>query len=721
MKQRLAKSRVLADGRYRLTIEGLSPHPVPLPRKLALASLPFWNVRKRMRTGEGAALHGLRSVRASLLPWGEGQDEGEIPSIFACPSKDCAVSRIPSVSVTFEPGARSVRVPVGSTLLFAAWQSGIAIKSVCGGGGKCGTCLVVLREREATSRALSGITPQELELLPADAEGRSFRLACMTHVHGDVAVHIPSESEAAETPPRKPYTVSNIAPKPVVSRVTLDIAGPYNEPVRPLSARIGEALAQVRHEPLPALSPDVLADFSVLPHFDTVPKVTAAVHVGQGRHSIAAWRSAAGFTARRSTSARLPLSYSCAISKPAEIRAVRTASNRQAAYGEDVISRMTHIQRDPAMLIELQSLLVKGINEMIAGAAREASIDPDDILDVVAAGNPAMQHILLGVNPEPLGRGPYMPLWSGGSDVEARSIGLDLPRGVRLYVFPMASGYIGGDTVAATLTRDAAFYRGTKLLVDIGTNGEVVLAKDGVLTATSCATGPVYEGAHIRCGMRAAPGAIERVWVEPDGALRWSAIPPRGGAEEMRPIGLCGSGVISGVAALVNAGIIGTDGAFNSSHPAVRRGATPNQTELVLVPGHESGTQRDIVITQTDVRNVQLGKAALRAGIDILLREQKAAHVDCIYLAGAFGNHLDPADILNIGMVPPVPVASVQTIGNAAGDGARMALFNSKHRRRAERLAGRLRVIELSNRPDFQDTFVECTELAPLPLLQLNQ
>ena len=629
------------------------------------------------------------------------------------------MSRIPSVSVTFEPGARSVRVPEGSTLLFAARQSGIAIKSVCGGGGKCGTCLVELREREATSRALSGITRQELELLPADAEGRSFRLACMTHVHGDVAVHIPSESEAAETPPRKPYTVSNIAPKPVVSRVALDIAGPYDEPVRPLAARIGEALAQVRHEPLPAPSPDVLADFSVLPHFDTVPKVTAAVHSGRGVIQLRPGIRRGLYGAALDIGTTSLVLFLCDL-ETAEIRAVRTASNRQAAYGEDVISRMTHIQRDPAMLKELQSLLVGGINDLLAGAAGEAGIDPDDILDVVAAGNPAMQHILLGVNPEPLGRGPYMALWSGGSDVEAKSIGLAVLSGVRLYVFPMASGYIGGDTVSAVLTRDASFYRGTKLLVDVGTNGEVVLAKDGVLTAASCATGPVYEGAHIRCGMRAAPGAIERVWVEPDGSLRWSAIPQRGG-QAVRPAGLCGSGVISGVAALMNAGILGSDGAFNRAHPAVRLGVTPSQTELVLVPGSESGTQRNIVITQADVRNVQLGKAALRAGIDILLQEQGAEKLDCIYLAGAFGNHLDPGDILSIGMVPPVSVASVRTIGNAAGDGARMALFNLKHRRRAERLARRLRVVELSNRADFQDTFIDCTELAPLPLARDNE
>jgi uncharacterized 2Fe-2S/4Fe-4S cluster protein (DUF4445 family) len=309
-----------------------------------------------------------------------------------------------------------------------------------------------------------------------------------------------------------------------------------------------------------------------------------------------------------------------------------------------------------------------------------------------------------------------MSLWSEGADEEAASIGLQIAPGGRLYVFPMASGYIGGDTISAVLTRNRDFYRGAHLLVDIGTNGEVVLSKDGVLTATSCATGPVYEGAHIRCGMRAAPGAIERVWVDASGALRSSTIPHRD-RQDVRPLGICGSGIISGVAALVAAGILRPDGGFVREHPAVRINSDTKAAELVLVEAPHTQTQRDIVITQSDVRNVQLGKAALRAGIEILLRAQKVARLDHIYLAGAFGNHLDPADILAIGLIPPISVNQVQSIGNAAGDGARMALFNRTHRRRAQRLADDLEVIELSNRREFQDTFIECTELSPQPVI----
>jgi uncharacterized 2Fe-2S/4Fe-4S cluster protein (DUF4445 family) len=312
-----------------------------------------------------------------------------------------------------------------------------------------------------------------------------------------------------------------------------------------------------------------------------------------------------------------------------------------------------------------------------------------------------MQHILLGVSPEPLGRAPYLPVLAEAAEVEAAQLGLRmLPRG-RVFVFPSIAGYIGGDTLAALLTRGSEFYRGTHLLVDIGTNGEVVLAHNGELLATSCATGPVYEGAHIRCGVRAAPGAIERVWVEDGGRVRWAAIRESGGKPDPRPVGLCGSGVISSVAAFVGSGLVGEDGSLGK--------------EIVIVPAPYTRTGRDIVLTQQDIRSVQLGKSALRAGIEILLAERGIVDIDRIDFAGTFGNHLEPEDILKIGLVPPTPVERIRSIGNAAGDGARMALFNRNHRRRVAMLARRVRVVELSMRADFQDLFVTHTALAPSP------
>jgi len=618
------------------------------------------------------------------------------------------------ISITFLPDLRQTQVAAGDPLLLAALKSGVGIKSVCGGRGKCGSCLVNVES--AAAGALRPASEEEIALLPRAEEGRNYRLACMAEVHGEVSVSIPPESQALKSPPRKPYTVTRIALAPTVKRVALEVEGAYAEPLRPLAGRIADALARAGQDRA-ELPPAALAEFSRELDFDAATEVSATLErrrvlqLTRGRP-----RPLFGLAVDIGTTSLVV--FLCNLER-GDIAAVRTASNPQSAYGEDVISRMTHIYNDVAMLPVLQKLLVDEINRMVADAAQEAGVALADIADAVVVGNPTMQHILLGINPAPLGRGPYLPVLSAGVEVEAASLGLAMMPRSPVFVLPMPAGYIGGDTLSAVLTRGPEFYRGNNLLVDIGTNGEVVLARDGVLTATSCATGPVYEGAHIACGVRAAPGAIERVWIEPGGAIRWAAIPEEG-ERDRRPVGLCGSGVISAVTSLVGAGLVGSDGAFAppESHPRLRRGELTGAPEAVLVPGIATRTGRDLVFTQQDVRSVQLGKAALRAGIEILLREQGVTELDHIYLAGTFGNHLEPRDIVAIGMVPPIPVARIESIGNAAGDGARMALFNRRDRRRARRLAQAMRIVELSNRADFQDLFVACTELSAAPAPQ---
>jgi uncharacterized 2Fe-2S/4Fe-4S cluster protein (DUF4445 family) len=572
---------------------------------------------------------------------------------------------------------------------------------------------------DAAATAADALTPlsdAERALLPADAQGHDYRLACLCDVRGDVAIAVPPESQAVRSAPRKPYTVTRVAARPIVARVTVEMEAARMAAPSSLAERVCRGVARAAQVRKPDLPVAVMAEYSLRSGFDAAREATATLfrdrHVIQlrpgRRHGLYGVAIDVGTTS--------VVVFLCDLAR-GDIVAMRTAGNPQAIYGEDVISRMTHVQKDPAALATMRRMLVDELNRLIAETAAEGGVDPDDIVDAVAVGNPTMQHILLGLNPEPLGRGPYLPVWSDGVEVEARELGLAIVPHARVFIFPMVSGYIGGDTLAALLTRDAEFYRGNQLLVDVGTNGEVVLARDGELTATSCATGPVYEGAHIRCGVRAAPGAIERVWVEPGGRIRWSAIRAADGGGDPRPVGLCGSGVISSVAAFVAAGLLGPDGALAppDRHPQVRAGDSGRADEVLLVAPPFSRTGRDIVLTQKDVRNVQLGKSALRAGIEILLAECGVQRLDRILLAGTFGNHLEPDDILRIGLVPPIPVERVRSIGNAAGDGARMALFNRSHRRRVATLARRLRVLELSGRADFQELFVTHTALAPEP------
>jgi uncharacterized 2Fe-2S/4Fe-4S cluster protein (DUF4445 family) len=618
--------------------------------------------------------------------------------------------------VTFLPDSRTVDVRGGERLLTAAWKAGVGIKSVCGGHGKCGSCLVEVDAATTAADALTPVTVSERDLLPAPAAPRGYRLACLCDVRGDVTLSVPPESQAVRNAPRKPYTVTDVAPRPIVSRVCVEVAGAYESPQRPLSERIGASIAQALGRRSVELPVGVIADYSTRAGFDAAREATATVYGERRVLALQTGRVDALYGVAIDIGTTSIVAFLCDLAH-GRIASMRTAGNPQAIYGEDVISRMTHIQQDVATLAEMRKLLVEELNRMIDDAAQEAGVALADIVDAVVVGNPTMQHILLGVNPEPLGRGPYLPVWADGAEVSASEIGLAVLPRAHVFVFPSIAGYIGGDTLAALLTRGAEFYRGTQLLIDVGTNGEVVLAHDGELVATSCATGPVYEGAHIRCGVRAVPGAIERVWVDAAGKIKSAAIKEADGKGDPRPVGLCGSGVISSVAAFVGSGLVGEDGALAETgrHPRLRGNAHGRAQEIVLVTAPFSRTGREIVLTQQDVRSVQLGKSALRAGIEILLAERGIIGIDRIHLAGTFGNHLEPEDILRIGLVPPVPVERVRSIGNAAGDGARMALFNRSYRRRATLLARRLTVLELSTRDDFQDLFVAHTALAARP------
>jgi uncharacterized 2Fe-2S/4Fe-4S cluster protein (DUF4445 family) len=617
--------------------------------------------------------------------------------------------------ITFLPHERTVEVRAGETALAAAWKAGVGIKSVCGGRGTCGSCLVTLASAERS--AVNPPTPLERERLPPEGDDRHYRLACQCEVKGWVTLSVPPESEAIKSAPRKPFTHLPIAARPLASRLTIEPESANAPPPRALAERIGQAAMRASGKRRVALAADVLADFSREPGFDGQAVVTATLHRERTIIQLRPGRHERLYGLAIDVGTTSIVAFLCDLNQGA-ILASRAAANPQAMFGEDVISRMTHIQKDIAALAAMRRALFEELNRLTAEMAAEMGVDGRDIVDAVLVGNPTMQHIVLGISPEPLGRGPYLPVWSEGVEIEAQALGLAMAPRARLFVFPMLSGYIGGDILAAVLTRGRDFYRGTQLLVDVGTNGEVVLAHDGALMATSCATGPVYEGAHIRCGVRAQPGAIERVWVEADGTLRLATIPDPNRDREPRPIGLCGSGVISSVAALVAADLITPEGSLAEPgrHPALRAGAHGRTDEIVLAPASRSQTGRDIVLTQKDVRGVQLGKSSLRSGIEILMGVCGAAKIDRIHLAGTFGNHLEPEDILRIGLVPSVPVERIHSIGNAAGDGARLALFNRHQRQRALALARRMTVLELSGRADFHELFITHTELAPEPL-----
>lgn len=388
--------------------------------------------------------------------------------------------------------------------------------------------------------------------------------------------------------------------------------------------------------------------------------------------------------------------------------------NPQALYGDDVMSRIGWIGPSANRLRRLQQMVVRGIEWGIKELFAHSGADPAELIRMSVVGNPAMIHIFLGVNPAPLGISPYRPAFSEARRTTASSLGFDLPD-VPVHTLNQISGFIGGDILAATLATELDNEPVGTLLIDLGTNGELVLKGRNTFFAASCATGPVFEGAALSCGMQALPGAIDRVVLDrPDGVPDCRVIRQN---EDVAPAGLCGSGVISAVAALIRTGLVDTSGLLKTSPSARLQYPSASGRKYVLVPAGESATGRDISISQKDIRAVQLGKAALITGIEFLLRAAGLTRPEKILIAGAFGSNLDAGDMLTLGMLPFVEPERIRVTGNAAGAGAIMVLCDEEYLAQTRNLAAEISVIELAADADFQKAFVQRLSF-PDPALQ---
>lgn len=367
------------------------------------------------------------------------------------------------------------------------------------------------------------------------------------------------------------------------------------------------------------------------------------------------------------------------------------AMNPQIAFGEDVISRILHAGQSDSAAGELQGILVEALNHLLEEMCAEAQVSTERVLDAVLVGNTVMHHLAAGLPVEGLGRAPFSPATREALSLPAAGLGLALGPGAQVYLPPVIAGYIGADHLSMLLACGAGEAGGNLIALDIGTNTEISLAAGGRITCCSCASGPAFEGAHIQEGMRAAPGAIERArWS--DGRVLWQTI------DDRPPVGLCGSGILDAVAALLDGGLAGPSGAL-----------TGGGSGFVLVPAAETGHGRDIMVTRKDVHEIQLAKSAIRAGIETLLGEVGlgTGQIDEFVVAGAFGTYLDLRSALRTGMFPPLPLERFRQVGNAAGVGAREMLVSLERRRQAEALAARIGYVELSTHPAFTSLFMK--------------
>ena len=398
--------------------------------------------------------------------------------------------------------------------------------------------------------------------------------------------------------------------------------------------------------------------------------------------------------------------YLCDRQKAA-VTASMSVRNPQAVFGDDVMSRISAARSDSDSLTRMQRLVIQSLDWAAENICKAAQVKPDEVQNLVAVGNTTMIHLLLGENPSSIGIYPYRPNFVESRQQSAKTLGFEFNPGAIVTTMPLITGFIGSDIVAAALAAELDTRETGTLLVDVGTNGEIMAAAPGGLAATSCATGPAFEGAAIRHGMQALSGAIDAVRIDPKSGRVDCRLIQHRPYQPKQPAGICGSGVISVVAAMLKAGWLQTSGAFDRNTIPKRLLTEDNgEAALLLVPAEESESGRPITLTQKDVRAVQLAKGALRAGIELLDRKLGINHPQHLLLAGAFGSTIDIADALAIGMFPPIPEQSVAVIGNAAGAGAILAVFEKPIIEKAQKICHQTEVFELAEQPDFQETFV---------------
>lgn len=602
--------------------------------------------------------------------------------------------------VSFHPPGRGKLIDGDKTLQEAAAELGIGIESLCGGKQKCGKCKVVV---EKGAKNLSIPEESERKLLTKKEIKAKYRLSCAAQIKGQVSVSIPEESRSREQVILEGGVAAPVKLDPVVRKYYVELekatlANPQSD-----FERLADGLKRAHGLKRLTIDHSVLRELPDRMRSGEW-KVTATVRDEKEIIKIEPDYVEKLYGMAFDIGTTTVVGYLMDL-RNGTVIAIDSIMNPQASYGEDVMSRIAHAMKRKSGLEKMNKSIVDGLNRIIKSATAKAGIEPTDIAEAVAVGNTAMHHIFLNISPRYLGVSPFPPSIRGAHDVKAREIGLKTNKAAYIHTLPNVAGFVGADNVGVLIASEPYSKSGATLTIDVGTNGEIVLCKNKRMMVASCATGPALEGAHIKHGMRAKPGAIEHLKIDPKTRrVRYQVI------GNVRPTGICGSGVIDAVAGLFKAGVLQKSGRFDQAKTdRLRKGR--HGYEFVIASKNETAIRGDIVITQKDVSEIQLAKAALYAGAKILMKRANVAKIDRIFLAGAFGSHIDPASSMAIGMFPKCPLKNIRTIGNAAGDGARIALINAGKRAEAEKIARKIRYIELTVDPDFETEFVNAMHL----------
>lgn len=624
-----------------------------------------------------------------------------------------------SFHIIFQPSGRRGLVEEGKTLLDASRELGVDIEAPCGGAKVCGKCKVKIEEGyfekfalDSQMSHLSPLTEEEKRMLRDEEIGDHYRLACCTRILGDILVFVPEESRGAKQVVLETGADRFFRLNPAVKKYYVELDPPTLADHRDDIIRLKKALG----EKYPALNQELAIDYQALrslPDILREGKWKATVTLWQDREIIALEpglaENAYGIAIDIGTTTLA--AYLCDLTT-GEVLARDSMMNPQVRYGEDVLSRITYAMMQEDGLAKMHRAIMEGINTMTDRMTRGKNLAPDHIAEMVLVFNTAMHHIALNINPQYVGRAPFVPAIRSFVDIKARDLGIKIASGGNVHCLPIEAGFVGPDNVAVLIAEEPYKQEKMMLIIDIGTNGEIDFGNKDHLLSTSCATGPALEGAQIKFGMRAAPGAIEKIEIDPQtleprfkviGEEEWYHEKQKAAAK-----GICGSGIIDGVAELFKSGIIEPSGRFNLklTSPRIRRG-TDKKPEYVLAWSHETAIGADITITQGDVRAVQLAKSALYVGAKILMKKRGVDRVDSVTLAGAFGSYINKESALVIGMFPDCPLDKVLAVGNAAGDGAKLALLDREKRIEAQETADFVQFVETAVEPDFQAQFAD--------------
>lgn len=639
--------------------------------------------------------------------------------------------------VIFQPMGVRAEVEEGTTLRTAARDAGVAIDSICGERSTCGKCKVVVRRGDF---AKEGITSRLEHLSEPSGDERAYwekrrkgieaqgenpddyRLSCQARVCGDVVVMVPEGSRAVQQVVRKSAREREIQVRPMVRKLYVELEPATLDNPRGDWERVKAALATA--DPVTRGPNDLGLEIDALTiDLPALRALQRAVRDG-------GWRLTATVRGGREVVRVEPgfaeqlvglavdigtttiVAHLCDLPSGA-LLATEAMMNPQVGYGEDIMSRMTFAAEDADGLETLHKSVLDGLNQLARRVARQAGMKASEIVEMVVVGNTTMHHLFLGLDTHALGLAPYVPTLHDALDLRARDVGLTaVNAGAYVHLLPITASFVGADNMGVMLAEAPHEQDEHWLVVDVGTNAELVLGNRERLVCTSTPTGPAFEGAHVEYGMRAADGAIERVQIDPEtleprfkviGSEIWSD-----GEAEDAPLarGICGSGIIDAVAELYRVGVVTPSGKFATDVESPNLQQGENGLVYVLAEAEQTTIGREIPITQEDVRQIQLAKAPLYVAAHYLLAAFGLEQPDRVLLAGGFGSHIDTEKAMLLGMIPDCPLDRVHAVGNSAGDGARIALLNRDRRREAVDLLERIERIELPVQPGFQDQFV---------------